>query len=212
MVALQTQAVWKDVVGYEGLYQVNNIGEVRSVDRLVNCCGGERTVGARVLKQSRVHYGYPAVRLCRNNICKTFLVHRLVAEAFIPNPNKLPCINHKDANPKNNCIDNLEWCTHKYNSNYPICKERQHNAMLHRYEEDPDFLEQCKQRLDKFHKLRCKKVCQIDLRGNLIKIWDSTASTLSGGFIPNDVGQCANGKRKTHRKFVWVWLCDYERS
>lgn len=204
--------MWKDIEGFEGIYQISDRGEVKSLKRTAPTQYGYRTVRERVLKPTHSEYGYPLVRLSKDNQCRTFLVHRLVAKAFIPNPDNLPCINHKDANPNNNCVDNLEWCTHKYNSNYYICKERQRLHMLGRYEDDPDFLESCKKRLEKYHSQFSKRVCQLDLGGNLIKVWDSTRATVSDGFIPNDVGQCANGKRRTHHGFMWVWFDDFERS
>ena len=200
---------WKDIEGYEGIYQVSDQGNIKSLSRLVNCKNGQRTVRERILRQNTTNLGYKQVVLCKDLTYKTLSVHRIVAKAFIPNPNGLPCINHKDANPSNNAVTNLEWCTHNYNSNYYICKERQRLHMLQRYQDDPTFLEQCKQRLDNWHKNRAKKVCQIDLMGNLIKVWDSTLATASGGFIPADVSQCARHKRTTHHGFMWVWLDEF---
>lgn len=125
--------VWKDVVGYEGLYQVSNMGRVKSVKRVVNSTNPKqswKTINERILKPSS--YGKPPkcggirhldVVLYRKGKQKTEKVHRLVAMAFIPNPNNYPIINHKDENPSNNCADNLEWCTHQYNSNYGTRKE-----------------------------------------------------------------------------------------
>lgn len=102
-----TNEIWKDIEGYNGYYQVSNHGNVKSLKGNVE----------RILKISK-HSGYPIVTLSKNCICKTFLVHRLVAEAFIPNPDNLPIINHKDNSRDNNVASNLEWCTQKYNVNY----------------------------------------------------------------------------------------------
>ena len=204
--------MWKDVVGYEGLYQVSDSGEIKSLFRYARCRGGFRSVKESILKPMTANLGYKQVVLCKDLTYKKLFIHRLVAEAFIPNPLNLPCINHKDANPSNNNVDNLEWCTYKYNSNYYICKERQRLHMLNRYQNDPEFLEACKQRLYECHKKLSKKVCQIDLTGNLVNIWDSASSTDSGGFLHSDVIQCANHKRRTHRGFIWVWLEEYERG
>lgn len=95
---------WVDVVGYEGWYEVSSQGRVRNhkTGKILSPCIQR----------------YCTVMLCRNGHNKRITVHRLVATAFIPNPNKLPCVNHKDENPTNNHIENLEWCTHSYNSNY----------------------------------------------------------------------------------------------
>jgi len=98
--------IWKDIPNYEGLYQVSNFGIVKSVRR------------NKIRKTHISREGYEKIMLSNNGIGKNFLVHRLVAEAFIPNPSNLPQINHKDENKKNNCVENLEWCSQKYNCNY----------------------------------------------------------------------------------------------
>lgn len=111
---------WRDIIGFEGRYQVSNLGRVRSfVDS-----HGELRVTPVLRKTSLTHKGYPYVSLTDGAKHYARCVHRLVARAFIPNPQELPCINHKDEDKANNCIDNLEWCTHKYNSNYGTLRER----------------------------------------------------------------------------------------
>lgn len=102
--------IWKDIVGYEGLYQVSNLGRIRN--------------SSIVLKQY-TQFGYNYVGLWKDKKCKKFRVHRLVAQAFIPNPHNFPHINHKDENKTNNCVDNLEWCTPKYNNSYGTKTKRQ---------------------------------------------------------------------------------------
>lgn len=104
--------IWRDIPGYKGLYQVSNIGRVRNKHKNLILIPG---------KSSR---GYLLVCLCKNGIQKTFKVHRLVATAFIPNPDNLPQVNHKDENKLNNNLENLEWCDAKYNSNYGTRNER----------------------------------------------------------------------------------------
>lgn len=103
--------VWKDIAGYEGLYQVSDMGRVRSCKRLVSHPkGGKKVVNPRVLKPSNVH-GYPSVILCTNGTIKRFSVHRLVAIAFLDNPMNLPEVNHLDGNRANPEKTNLEWCS-----------------------------------------------------------------------------------------------------
>lgn len=114
--------VWKDVVGFEGLYSVSNLQRVRSEKRKSN--GHWSVVCERILRPGKHKFGYPKFTLCKNGKLYYVHLHRLVAQAFIPNPSNLPCINHKDNNPDNNSIDNLEWCTHKYNSRYAYKQER----------------------------------------------------------------------------------------
>lgn len=119
------EEIWKDIDGYDGLYQVSNLGNIRSLDVLVNCRGcGKRIRKGRVLKQKIDKYGYYCVCLCENNKRKYFTVHRLVAQAFLPNPDNLPQVNHKDENKLNNRVDNLEYCTNKYNTNYGTAIQR----------------------------------------------------------------------------------------
>lgn len=107
--------IWKDVKGYEGLYQVSNLGRVKSLDRIDR---KGRLRKGRILKPSSNGRGYLNVCLTVDNIPHTIKVHRLVAEAFISNPDNLPQVNHKDEIKTNNHADNLEWCTAEYNSNY----------------------------------------------------------------------------------------------
>ncbi len=113
---------WRPVKGYEGLYEVSSTGRVR---RLAGISEGKHKypVKARELKLGHRN-GYPIVALCRAGKPRYEYVHRLVAKAFIPNPDNLPCVNHKDETRTNNNVDNLEWCTKQYNINYGTRKQR----------------------------------------------------------------------------------------
>ena len=116
---------WKPVVGYEGYYEVSNLGRVRSVERLVVSKTGRRRVFPSVVLSLYANcYGRMLVGLWRDNRINRLSVHRLVAMAFLPNPDNLPEVNHKDENPQNNRLDNLEWCTRVYNLNYGTRVER----------------------------------------------------------------------------------------
>lgn len=113
------EEIWKDIKGYEGLYQVSNLGRVRSFDRLVKRKDGRTFVHyGKILSPSSNGNGYQHLILTKDGKHKDVLVHRLVAEAFLPNPDNLPQVNHKDERPDNNCLDNLEWCAISYNCNY----------------------------------------------------------------------------------------------
>lgn len=115
---------WKVIINYEN-YMVSNFGRVKSLPRLVkNGRGGGILTKERILKTKICRNGYEMVCLCKNSRTKWFLIHRLVAEAFIPNPDNLPEVNHKDENKLNNFVDNLEWCDHNYNINYGTCRKR----------------------------------------------------------------------------------------
>lgn len=136
--------VWRDIPEYEGLYQVSNYGNVKSLARNnCNVC-----LKDRILKYSKNHQGYKQVALFKKSKQKSFKIHKLVALAFIPNPNNYPCINHIDGNKQNNCVDNLEWCTYSHNNK-----------------------EAYRLGLNKVS----KKVNQYDLDNNFIKQWDSLA-------------------------------------
>jgi hypothetical protein len=112
--------IWKDVVGYEGFYQVSNYGNIKSIDRLIKHKNINRTSKTKG-KIRTIRFctrGYPMVMLCKNGIKKMKIIHRIVAQAFIPNPNNFPEVNHKDEDKSNNNVTNLEWCTRIYNINY----------------------------------------------------------------------------------------------
>ena len=114
---LLPKRIWKDIPGYEGLYQVSNTGQVRSLNY-------RQTGKTKILKQHTDKNGYKKVGLSKNGKVKTYAVHRLVAKAFISNPNNLPYVNHKDENPSNNAVWNLEWCDCSYNTSYGTSRER----------------------------------------------------------------------------------------
>lgn len=117
---------WKDVIGFEGLYQVSDDGRVRSLPRLKICGfnGKQIMQRGRILKPGHTNDGYAFVNLVKDGKSKPYYIHRLVAQAFLSNPNNYPVINHKDENPSNNYYKNLEWCTQQYNSNYGTSIER----------------------------------------------------------------------------------------
>lgn len=110
--------IWKDISGYEGLYQVSNLGRVKSLENRSNH-KKEKILASHIRNQ---YYG---VTLYKDSHYKNYTIHRLVAEAFIPNPDNLPEVNHKDENKLNNYVDNLEWCTRQYNNTY-----NNHNAKI----------------------------------------------------------------------------------
>lgn len=176
--------IWKDVKGYEGFYQVSNLGRVRSVDRLVNgnhinCDFQFRKGKLRKLRKNRC--GYWVVMLRKNSTAKGFLVHRLVAEAFIPNPNNLPYINHKDENPANPIVSNLEWCDAKYNSNYSNVGE-------------------------KVAKFKFRRIIQFDLNMNELKRWDSLKEAAhSINRAQQNISRCCRGKAPTCGGYKWKY-------
>ena len=113
--------IWKDVVGYEGFYKVSNKGNIHSVERRDNM---GRNHGGRTLRPTTTKKGYLRVELHKNGVMKRKLIHRLVAEAFIPNPKSFLEVNHKNEVKTNNELSNLEWCDSNYNNNYGTRNER----------------------------------------------------------------------------------------
>lgn len=109
------QEIWKDIKNYEGIYQVSNLGRVRSLTRKVKTFYGFRTTKGQLLKPLKTNRNYFRVDLKQNQKDKYVSIHRLVAEAFIPNPNNYPVINHIDGDTSNNKANNLEWCTQSHN-------------------------------------------------------------------------------------------------
>ena len=116
------EVVRKAVKDYEGYYEVDQFGRVYSVGRVISVNDNgrhyDKPLKAKLLKQSMHTQGYKTVALTKNGKSKTTFVHRIVAEAFIPNPNDLPMVNHKDEDRTNNFVENLEWCTCQYNNTY----------------------------------------------------------------------------------------------
>ena len=126
--------IWKDIVGYEGLYKVSNLGNVMSFWHKK----------PKLIKQIKDKKGYLRVGLkLYNKPQKLIFVHRLVCQSFIPNPNNLPCVNHKDENPSNNNVNNLEWCSYQYNINYGTANERRakkHSIPVLQYDKNGNFI------------------------------------------------------------------------
>lgn len=179
--------IWKPVVGYEGLYEVSNLGRVKSLGK------GKTWKTERIKKAKIGSNGYNSLTLWKNGKENGFLVHRLVAEAFIPNPNNLPQVNHKDENKQNNCAENLEWCTCEYNLNYGT-----HNERMKKHHYSP--------MLGKFGKLHpnSKPIYQFSLEGNLIKMFESTREVERElGYRNSNISSCARGKYKTAYGYVW---------
>lgn len=119
------QEEWRDIKGFEGLYQVSNMGRVKSLCRTVraNTCG-TRVLSEKILQECKNASGYMLVVLCKNGKHFSMMVHRLVAETFIPNLQNYVEVNHKDENKLNNNANNLEWCNRVYNANYGTGVER----------------------------------------------------------------------------------------
>lgn len=153
---------YRPVKGYEGLYEVSNMGNVRSLPKM----RGAFPQDALIKVHEITSCGYHRVRLHREK-ASHHAVHRLVAIAFIPNPMNLPQVDHIDGDKNNNCVSNLRWCTAKENTNYPITMARK-KAKRQEVIKRPEYLEKMRSKYG-------KKVGMFDKLGNLIKTFRSAA-------------------------------------
>ena len=176
------EEIWKDVKGYEGYYQVSNLGRIKSLERFANTStpGVKQRIKEKIRKLYHTTAGYGYATLAKNGINKTYMIHRLVAMHFLDNPDNLPCVNHKDENPNNNCVHNLEWCTYEYNNIYKDIHLRRNTDNTTR------------------------KIIQYDLDMNEIKRWDSVVEACDYYKIsqPN-ITKCCKGERNHCAGFKW---------
>lgn len=174
--------VWKPVVGLESHYEVSSRGggRVRSLDRVLPIGKGsfKRLHKGKILKLTDKGNGYLVVNLGRGNRAH---VHRLVAEAFLPNEDNLPCVNHKDENPHNNELDNLEWCTHKYNVNYGTAIERMTKKL-------------------------CKPVRATNLNSGEVLEFSSIKTANQAGFDSSTIIKCCKGIYHQHNGYEWEYI------
>ena len=126
------EEIWKPVKGYEGYYEVSNLGRVKSLAIYVNTKNNSKRYRSERVLKGILHNGYVWVTLSKYNIKSKKRVHRLVAEAFIPNPYGLPYINHRDEVKTNNVFTNLEWCTVQYNNTYGTARIRAEETKIRR--------------------------------------------------------------------------------
>lgn len=187
--------VWKDIKGYEGVYQVSNTGLVRSLSRTQMDKNG-RTVSyeGKMLKQTPNSTGYMRVCLKNSKGCRQPFVHRLVAEHFVLNdsPNEFTVVNHKDSNHLNNNADNLEWTTIVGNNRHAIA-----NGRMQRTDNWID-------NLNKSLKKHYKPVIGCDpISGREVAAFKSIQECGRHGFDASCVCDCCKGKRKTHRGLSW---------
>ena len=172
------EEIFKDVKGYEGLYQVSNFGNIMSLNY-------RNTGKAKLMNPHERKDGYLQVQLYKNGKRKMFKVHRLVAEAFIPNTDNLPFVNHKDEDKTNNRVENLEWCTKEYNNNYGTRNKRVSKKMTN----------------GKLSKI----VLQYSLDGEFIREWSSTRECERNGFNQGNVAACCRGEYNSSCGFLWKY-------
>ena len=171
--------IWKDIVGYEGLYQISNLGRVKSLNY-------SRTGKENILSPGLNSGGYYTVSLFKNGEIKKFRVHRLVALAFIPNPENKPCVDHINGVRTDNCVKNLRWCTQKENSNFPLARKNISESLTN-------------------HPNKSKAILQVSKDiGDIIKEYPSIKEVERQlGIASTNISQCCNGKRNTAGGYIW---------
>lgn len=184
----ENKEVWKPIPGYEGLYEVSNKGRVKRLEQDIICKNGvKRHKKERILKGTVQNNGYLYVNLYDG----PKRVHRLVAEAFIPNPEGKPQVNHKDEDKTNNHVENLEWMTAKENLNFGTRNERAGKAIS---------------KANRNHIALSKTVAQYSKDGELIKVWQSAReASRQLGISQGNISLAVQGKRKTCGGFVWKY-------
>lgn len=218
------EEIWKDVVGYEGYYQVSNLGRVRSVSHISKFMETSRRVKhGQIVKPYLTQYGYNVIRLHRNGIISCFFLHRVVAQAFIKNPENKPQIDHINTIRTDNRVENLRWCTNKENCNNPItrrkyigrCKGRKHS------EESKEKMRAKrigklnpffgKHHSEEYKKSKSKKLVQLTLNGDFVREWDtSTEAGMRYCVCSKAIRLCCNGINKTCAGYKWMFKKDYD--
>lgn len=173
---------WRSIKEYDD-YEVSSLGRIRN--KKTN----------NILKGLDNGLGYKRVSLAHPTKKKKFMyIHRIVADAFIPNKSNKPCINHIDNNPNNNAVDNLEWCTHQENTDWMIKQGRNKRT---------------KKWLDRLHKTQEKQkkpVISVNINTGEIKKYSGVNDVRKYGFDPSCVCYCCKGKRKKHKGYYWRYL------
>lgn len=180
---------WRDIAGYEGLYQVSNLGRVRSLDRVIKCVDSIRRYKGCMLRLAKQGNGYMSVSLQKSGDRKTKLVHRLVAQAFIQNPDNLPEVNHLDENKENNVVDNLEWVTQAENNAY-----------------GEGYINRSKNAPKGSINSTARPVLKYSLDGKLLaEYYSAMEAGRANGCRQSGISECCNGKQKTAYGYIWKY-------
>lgn len=175
---------WKDIFDYEGLYQISNLGRVKSITHIRKNGNKENHIcisKGKILKPGKDSGGYMVVVLSKEGKTKSYRVHRLVANTFMPNPNNYRCVNHIDENKTNNNVKNLEWCTYKHNNSYGT-------------------------RPKNISKANSIKINQYDKEGKFIKQWNSmieAEKTLNIKRASVNISACCKHKKNNAYGYIW---------
>lgn len=180
---MDEEEIWKDIDGYEQLYQVSNLGRVRSLERLVTTNkgnGGFKKIKSKI-REPQNRNGYKVVALFRDGKRTSFYIHRLVAESFILNHSNFPMVNHKDEKRENNTVENLEWCNHQYNITYGTTLQRKSEALA--------------RAVQGTHVKTDEKIT-----------FSSTMEAGKNGFSQSAICRCCNNKMEKHKNYKWKYI------
>lgn len=221
---------WRDIPCFEGFYQVSNLGRIKILEKRVRIGNNTRIIKERIANPYIRKNGYIKITLYKPSCTKNFFVHRLVAIAFIDNPNNYPIINHKDENPSNNRMENLEWCTYQYNNTYGTCRQKRAKSIDYaKITANTDYAkrtantdyakrtantdwESISRKLTNNPK-RSIPVLQFDLQGNFIKEFTSVMQCEREGFYHSNVIKCCRNKfhrigNNKYKGYIWKYKDD----
>lgn len=185
---MDIKEVFTDIHNFEGMYQVSNLGRVRSCDRII--CNGRFEKG-KIMKPCKTKKGYLRVYLCKDGKQYTYSIHRLVALAFIPNPDNKPCIDHINGIKEDNNVKNLRWCTNRENVHFSMDNNTRHIFT-------PD-------------ESKCsRKVAKLDMNGIEIEVYPSLSEAARKNGIKSftKISSVCNGQRKSAGGFKWQYRSD----
>jgi len=177
------EEVWKDVIGYEGKYQISNMGRLKTLRREISFGRGRRFVNETIIKTSVQPNGYVSFAMNKNRKKKTTYVHRLVAQAFIPNPENKATVNHVNGIKTDNRVENLEWNTQSENNKH----------IYSGLGKNPKAI----------------PIVQLTLNGDFVKRFESAKEAQRNGFKQSSISLCCLNKQKAHSGFLWKYERDY---
>lgn len=199
--------IWKDILGYEGYYQISENGTIKSLERVVKHGNSVRHEKEKIKKHTINNHGYPVVSLCKNGVTKHFAVHRLLAIAFIPNPDNKPFVDHINTYRTDFRLENLRWVTAKENANNPITLEKCKTNLY--IPEVAKKMIKTKKNSNKEYHGKPKKVYQFNLHGSLIGSYSSLQEAFEiTGVNPVSISRVCKRSMTTAGGFVWSFEKD----